>query len=398
MRAHPTAEALPCRFLASPRFETFYALHGLTARQRGLHRGWLSWAEQRLSPRCRAALGTFQGVPAIWLALADIDRSSGTGSGFDSALAALAAVPARRLVRDALAALIHSDAMAESIFAGRPLTQALAALPARKREWLTHIGLFPPLATAPAVETLRRLVADPPAAKQAALEALGAFWRDVFSETWKRLRPQFAASVVARRREFAASGLAEFAKAYALRIEIDSGRGEIAALRGGYRLAFDRVAEIRLYPSAFNPQRFWTVLPAAHGRVIAHLPYVEPAADPMSARKRTPPPTRLPAPPLDPALIFRALGDPTRYAIAGLIAQGPMTSAELARILAVSPPTMSHHVHILREAGLLSERPQGGAIAIGLARRAVESISPLALDRWFGDGASPRPHRSRRRR
>src|SRR6185295_4702095 len=99
-------------------------------------------------------------------------------------------------------------------------------------------------------------------------------------------------------------------------------------------------------------------------RAIAHFPVFEPSIAPSlpagSTRSRDrPAPKKTRAahagPELDPALVFRALGDATRFAIATLLAATPRTAADLCRALDMSRPTMSHHVHELREAGLLAE-------------------------------------------
>ena len=52
----------------------------------------------------------------------------------------------------------------------------------------------------------------------------------------------------------------------------------------------------------------------------------------------------------------RALADPTRIRILALLAQRSMYGQELAEALEVSPPTISHHLHLLKSGGLISER------------------------------------------
>src|SRR5688500_20346269 len=76
--------------------------------------------------------------------------------------------------------------------------------------------------------------------------------------------------------------------------------------------------------------------------------------------------------------VFRALGDTTRYAIASILARNPTSSAELSRILKVSKPTITHHVHALRAAGLISEEPGGGSSRLSLNRATVEALSNAA--------------------
>lgn len=54
-----------------------------------------------------------------------------------------------------------------------------------------------------------------------------------------------------------------------------------------------------------------------------------------------------------------ALGDPTRRAIFERLAQGPTAVGELARELPVSRPAVSQHLKVLKQAGLVIDRPQG---------------------------------------
>jgi DNA-binding transcriptional ArsR family regulator len=57
----------------------------------------------------------------------------------------------------------------------------------------------------------------------------------------------------------------------------------------------------------------------------------------------------------DRARRYKALGDPTRLAIFEATARRPRTVSELARELGVTQPTVSNHVRILREAGLVDQ-------------------------------------------
>jgi DNA-binding transcriptional ArsR family regulator len=54
-----------------------------------------------------------------------------------------------------------------------------------------------------------------------------------------------------------------------------------------------------------------------------------------------------------------ALGDPTRRAIFERIADAPRPVGELARELPVSRPAVSQHLKVLKEAGLVVDRPAG---------------------------------------
>jgi DNA-binding transcriptional ArsR family regulator len=56
---------------------------------------------------------------------------------------------------------------------------------------------------------------------------------------------------------------------------------------------------------------------------------------------------------------WAALGDRTRRAIFARLAERPMPVGELARDLPVSRPAVSQHLRVLKEAGLVIDRPAG---------------------------------------
>jgi DNA-binding transcriptional ArsR family regulator len=52
---------------------------------------------------------------------------------------------------------------------------------------------------------------------------------------------------------------------------------------------------------------------------------------------------------------FVALSDPTRLAVVGLLRKKSLRSSEIAAALAITRPTMSRHLQVLRKAGLVEE-------------------------------------------
>lgn len=68
---------------------------------------------------------------------------------------------------------------------------------------------------------------------------------------------------------------------------------------------------------------------------------------------------------------FAALADPTRREVFERLARGPRSVGDLAAELPVSRPAVSQHLKVLKEAGLVTDRPQG-------ARR-VYQIDPQGL-------------------
>jgi DNA-binding HxlR family transcriptional regulator len=65
-------------------------------------------------------------------------------------------------------------------------------------------------------------------------------------------------------------------------------------------------------------------------------------------------------PPNDEQLLtfFKALADANRLKIVGLLSQHPYSVEQLAALLDLRPPTISHHLKLLSKAGLVSARAE----------------------------------------
>ena len=77
---------------------------------------------------------------------------------------------------------------------------------------------------------------------------------------------------------------------------------------------------------------------------------------------------------------FRALGDPVRWAIVRELQEGPRCACVLAEVADVSATLLSHHLKVLREAGLISGAKRGRWIDYTLdanALRALTRFGPL---------------------
>jgi len=57
--------------------------------------------------------------------------------------------------------------------------------------------------------------------------------------------------------------------------------------------------------------------------------------------------------------VWTALGDPTRRAIFERLAESPKAVGDLARAIPVSQPAVSQHLRVLKDAGLVEDRPVG---------------------------------------
>jgi ArsR family transcriptional regulator len=76
------------------------------------------------------------------------------------------------------------------------------------------------------------------------------------------------------------------------------------------------------------------------------------------------------------AALFRALGDETRLEIVGLLAaaQGALCVCEIEPRFGLSQPTISHHLRLLREAGVVTAARRGTWVYYALDPQRVEAI------------------------
>ena len=72
---------------------------------------------------------------------------------------------------------------------------------------------------------------------------------------------------------------------------------------------------------------------------------------------------------------FKALGDDNRLRIIELIAsQGEMCACRILDELDIAQPTLSHHMKLLKDAGLVKARKQGRWMHYSMDRSMLESI------------------------
>lgn len=69
---------------------------------------------------------------------------------------------------------------------------------------------------------------------------------------------------------------------------------------------------------------------------------------------------------------FKALNDPTRRSILERLRQRDMTAGEIADCFAVSKPTISHHLDLLKQAGLILAEKDGQFINYSLNTSVLE--------------------------
>jgi DNA-binding transcriptional ArsR family regulator len=87
------------------------------------------------------------------------------------------------------------------------------------------------------------------------------------------------------------------------------------------------------------------------------------------------------AAPVDAALA--ALADPLRRRTVELLGLRPHRAGELAGALGVTPPTMSKHLRILRQGGLVTDTPPPFDTRVRIYQLRQETLSDLR--RWLED-------------
>ncbi|MDQ3277414.1 MAG: autorepressor SdpR family transcription factor [Bacteroidota bacterium] len=77
-------------------------------------------------------------------------------------------------------------------------------------------------------------------------------------------------------------------------------------------------------------------------------------------------------------LLFKALNDATRREILTLLKEGDKTAGEIADHFNISKPSISHHLDLLKQAGLVEAEKQGQFVLYSLNTTVVDEIA-----QWF---------------
>ncbi len=73
-------------------------------------------------------------------------------------------------------------------------------------------------------------------------------------------------------------------------------------------------------------------------------------------------------------LAFAALADPTRRAIVELLTERELAAGDIAKKFDASPPAISQHLKVLREAGLVSVRAEAQRRIYGIDRAGFAEV------------------------
>lgn len=77
-------------------------------------------------------------------------------------------------------------------------------------------------------------------------------------------------------------------------------------------------------------------------------------------------------------ILFKALNDTTRRGILELLKNGDLTAGEIANRFSISKPSISHHLDLLKQAGLVQSVKEGQYIYYSLNTTVMDEIV-----KWF---------------
>ena len=85
--------------------------------------------------------------------------------------------------------------------------------------------------------------------------------------------------------------------------------------------------------------------------------------------------------------VFKALGDPTRRRILEMLAkEGDLTAGDIASRFDISAPSISHHLSILKNAGLVVDTRQRQTIVYSLNTTVFQEVIKWMYDLFGEEG------------
>ena len=72
--------------------------------------------------------------------------------------------------------------------------------------------------------------------------------------------------------------------------------------------------------------------------------------------------------------VFRALADPTRRQILKHLQDGDLTAGEISTHFVMSKPSLSHHLGVLKQAGLVADTRRGQNIVYSLNTTVFQEV------------------------
>ena len=382
-----TTSPLPIELAVTPRFDVFYAIYTLTSSASTPLDAWKKKALARLPHDFDRIAKRVAPLPIFWPLLADAIQGMSGEITFDEMISGIREMPVENLKRNILSGIVHDlDTVDILVSRAKTLKQVLARDDLPGAELLGHFGLKPYNAGSLPSNTVNTLLSQPKTFRDELGLVLQEFWQTGFRRDWAALERSLRDESIQMRDLRGKLAPAEMGRELNLPVVFDDNTKEIRP-KSGAAIKYDRVDRCYIVPSAFNTRRWWAKYQTNAERITIYLPIVRDAgaANQIAEDERRPAASTRRETPIEinAESVFRALGDTTRYAIASILARTPSTSAELARSLNVSKPTITHHVQALRSAGLIAETAVGGSSRLTLRRGTVEALSGAAIEQLF---------------
>lgn len=376
----------PIEFLVTPRFEAFYALYTLTSSASTPLDSWKETALTRMPRDFERIAKRVAPVSLFWPLLADALQQTPGEMTFEEILSALQEMPADELKSNIVAGILHDPGTVKSLVTGKKsLRQVLTSDSVPGGELLGHFGLKPYSPDSHSTSAMVRLLTKPASFRDELVLVLNRFWNSGFKRDWLALEPMMRAESFRLKDLYEDGSFEDLVREMNAPVAFDEKAGEIRP-KAGSAVKFEQVDRLYVIPSGFNTRRWWARYETRPQRFNLYFPIARPVVSPneivvpeRKGRESSPTSRRS----VNAESVFRALGDTTRYAIASVLARTPTTSAELARSLKVSKPTITHHVQALRAAGLIDEEVEGGSNRLSLNRETVAGLSDAAVEHFF---------------
>lgn len=198
-----------------------------------------------------------------------------------------------------------------------------------------------------------RLVADPDGYRTRILRLWKGYWDSYFREEGERYRQLWEESVEEKSLALSRQDALEFFKTLSNKPELPD------QIPPGYP-----TSEIVLVPTCFGHPPL-TFIGYGSITVIYDCHFTEERREKLEELQ------------LEIVALGKALGDSTRLQLLKLIVRQPqLYGRKLAELCHISQPSVSRHLRILKEAGLIEERPMENYIAYEVRRDRIQDLSP----------------------
>lgn len=77
---------------------------------------------------------------------------------------------------------------------------------------------------------------------------------------------------------------------------------------------------------------------------------------------------------MDGIMLLRCICDETRFSILERLSGGRMSVGEIAGALGRDQPLVSHHLKVLKDCGIVSDRPAGRRVLYGISSRRLARL------------------------